>query len=74
MHAHSYAERKTLKDPIIIIKGIRVRKSLIKRYEIKREHVDNDGPDGVLVFLTDGKNIVDWEMTVEDMDKLMEEA
>ena len=62
-----------MSDPIITIKGIRVRKSLIKRYEIKHDRGIPDN-QGVIVFLSDGKTIIDWDMTVEDMDKLMEAA
>ena len=60
-------------DPFITIKDIRVRKSTIKKYETKPDNAAY-GKDGVLVFLFDGKTIVDWNMTVEDMDKLMELA
>ena len=57
--------------PFITIDNTRVRRDTIRKYECKRSPQRPMSP-GVIVYLDDGKQIVDWEMTVEQLDKLME--
>ena len=56
-------------EKFILIRGKRVRKDAIRKYEPRSS---NEGAIGVTVFLDDGEVIVDWDQTVEDIDKQME--
>ena len=56
-------------EKFITVKGQRVRADTIKKYEVK---TSNEGKAGVKVHLDDGGIIIDWDQTVEDIDKQME--
>lgn len=65
------------KDQFVTVHGTRIRKSLILKYEAK--HSQNHNPlkkgirSGVIVFLEGGNTLVDWDLTVEQLDALMGE-
>ena len=60
-------------EKFITIKGKRIRSDTIRRYDPRPPNDDRCKKSGVTVYLDNDEVIVDWDQTVEDIDKQLEE-